>query len=100
MAYPLLVVESVCSYPPLPSTHRSSSPIPDRLPSPSAPIPGSLVFHLQEIDTSSTDRALPTPPTPATPDLPPHRTCSKTPRCRALQPAAPTKCAPAFAASV
>src|SRR5215813_591666 len=98
-ACPPPVAAPVCTYPPHPSAHRSSSPTPDRHPSPSAPTPGSPVPHLPEIHSSSADPVLPTPPDPAIPDLPPHRTCSKTPPCRAPPPAAPIGCAPASAAS-
>src|SRR5207249_229696 len=89
----------VCSCPPRPSARRSSSPMSDRLPFPSAPILESPVSRLPEIHISSTAPALPTPPDPATPYLPPHRTCSKTPRCRAPPPAAPIERARASAAS-
>src|SRR5947199_205065 len=57
------------------------------------------LLHPPEIPRPSAVPALPPPPIPATPDLPPRRTCSKTPRCRAPPPAAPTKFARASAAS-
>ena len=59
---------------------RSSSPTSLRrsaLPAPSRESPESC---RRETDSSSAARALPVPPAPATPDLPPRRTCSKTPR--------------------
>src|SRR5262249_33907309 len=98
-AYPLLVSERVCSYRPLPSARRFSLPTSDRRPSPSAPIPGSPVFHLPEIHSSSASLGLPNPPNPKTPDPPPHRSSPKSPPLTVRRPAVPKECARAFAAS-
>src|SRR5215510_6855189 len=76
--------------PPTDPSHRSE---------PGSQLLGSPAHPPQETGTSTEAHEPPSQPAQPTPDRQPHRICSEKQRCRAHLPDAPTRCAPAFAAS-